>query len=1148
VATKQNILGIGLDPKLKGLEEFRKSLVQASVTATETYTKRMAKGLVSSFKSSFDAVRKQELEVQSLRQKLNNKFLTQQQKSQIRREMGSAARESKRLQTELKTRLQSETKVMERRKQALSKVSEQQNFIKGAGQAGEKFGEEIRGAFDDIASKDIGRIFKNLPTKLGGAFQKAGTGLMKKAPEGSLLSTLGGFLSKAGPALMAIGALAGGILAIGKIFLDADAHMKELNKGMLENGALANDLVDRYGFLSKNLTSIGKHFASATALNRRWVTTSKEHMEILAGYVEANVNIAELTAGLTTATEQMIRLEQATTGAVAYARLFGVSYKEMAKNFGEYMTNLGLTLQGVQERFTAIGLAARDSGFSTKRFMGMLLQATSGMSMYNVRIEETAALLVDLARVLGEKMGGDLLQNLTQGLRGESTQDLVKRVKTTGVKRTLGIEQEAATYNTQDFLRKVGAYEGEHNTTQITEALVKAGVTGGTPEEIAKSLGTMPQEMANKLAAGLTSLNPGLAGSFRGAREASFSYMGGLKGAVAGARGMGPGGTLLLELSKAQAVIGKRLDQITPAELMKRMAAEGVSGKQGEEFYKLQAVGQEYQGRVAKLQEVAAQMAELEKRAQEATSEEDKAAFLAEKAKVQEDFNNGMGKQWRVFLDESGNWFREQGGERIDIEKTFQSLVLSAGEELARITQKDVSTDLALAQEIAENTYSVSDILQNTVGAHLSSIFNTVSNIFNWLMGNGEKEMTEQLIKVTEHFSQSMEETRSQISKAEAEKRDLGLKLRDDTLQGTDREAVLREIEAKQGEIDKLKEASEILRSAMAKTRGARTQEDVEKILGKDLSLSFWDFIDDKFSAGEFVAKVLADASKEKVAETRRGKLVPEDQLPLDEKKIQEETEAALKQLTSVWAANGGVRYMPAEVIGGKAEILKKSIRDKHIQEAQAHASGLGQPGVAPVKLGKTTIFPGAAPLSEEEAAKLQDEDAKERQKEAEKLEQKSGKRMADIIKGLQSAVIDEMRKQQEDKLATMLIDAGLTGGPGAAAAAAQALRSGDASGIPSDVLEALRNIPGHKDVLTPEGAAALKPKVNDMVMQIGRGGVKFAQRVDPGDVGVFAKAGGALSQAGRGGGGSLNVFHLYGEGPGVMNTITKAQQAGLLG
>jgi len=72
----------------------------------------------------------------------------------------------------------------------------------------------------------------------------------------------------------------------------------------------------------------------------------------------------------------------------------------------------------------------------------------------------------------------------------------------------------------------------------------------------------------------------------------------------------------------------------------------------------------------------------------------------------------------------------------------------------------------------------------------------------------------------------------------------------------------------------------------------------------------------------------------------------------------------------------------------------------------------------------------------------------------------------------------------------------------------------------------------------------------DDLILQVGSNGVKFAHRVDPGDVGVFSKPGGAISQAGGGGskGGSVNIFHLYNDGPGVMRSIEKAQKAGVIG
>jgi len=82
---------------------------------------------------------------------------------------------------------------------------------------------------------------------------------------------------------------------------------------------------------------------------------------------------------------------------------------------------------------------------------------------------------------------------------------------------------------------------------------------------------------------------------------------------------------------------------------------------------------------------------------------------------------------------------------------------------------------------------------------------------------------------------------------------------------------------------------------------------------------------------------------------------------------------------------------------------------------------------------------------------------------------------------------------------------------------------------------------------LPPEVQTALlegESPANDFVMQIGSNGVKFAQRVDPGDVGVFSKPGGALVNAPRGGGGTL-VMHNYRMD---MGPIYDAWRAGLLG
>jgi len=88
-----------------------------------------------------------------------------------------------------------------------------------------------------------------------------------------------------------------------------------------------------------------------------------------------------------------------------------------------------------------------------------------------------------------------------------------------------------------------------------------------------------------------------------------------------------------------------------------------------------------------------------------------------------------------------------------------------------------------------------------------------------------------------------------------------------------------------------------------------------------------------------------------------------------------------------------------------------------------------------------------------------------------------------------------------------------------------------------------LKGVKGLSKVFPATGATPAK----DLILQVGAGGVKFAQRVDPGDVGVFAKPGGALSKAGRAGGEGTNVYHIYGPGPAVLESIKRAQSAGMI-
>lgn len=1134
---------IMIDPELKGLKGLKSGMVKAVAESTLVFSKKTATAFANNVKQSMRDLEAGVTKIKELEARLNKKGLVESEKKRVQEQIRDARARNGMIEQELKTRLKGQNKELRVRQDAFEKMAKSQASIKGIGEMGKKIGDEIKSAFDDVfKSKDLSKMIEGSLGRVGKGVTAAGGGLMKM---GGGMGAFGEILSKIGPAISALSAVAVGFVAIFKIFMDADAHMKELNKTMLEGGTVANDLVGKYGMLGPSLNQVTKHFAAATRFSIELGTTAKENIQVLSAYGGANVSISKLTGGLKDASAQMRQLEDATTGAVAYARIFGTSYTEMATNFGDYMTRLGLTLEGVEERFSAIAVAARDSGFSTKRFMGTLLQATSGMSMYNVRIEETAGLLVSLGQILGEKMGGEFLQNLTQGLRGESAQDLTKRVLVTGEGTTRRIGQKAAAADAADLKRKV---EAAGVNPKIAETLQQAGIDlSKSPEEIAKAIGMMPEKMADALKTKLSGFDTGIGGAFKGARQAGLSYQGGLGAAVAGARGSGPAATLLMNLSKTVGVLGKRLDEVSETDIVGQMAAEHISGKQGEEMMQYRAVGKEFQQRADELK---------------------KQSDLVAKGGDVSEFNKTLGKSWGTFIDESGRWFKgAQGmetevGKRVYIDdKSMEGLVMASGEELTKMGQGAVAEDIVLAQEVAENTRSIQDILENGVAAVLSSINNTLSEFFSWVTGSGE--VREKLLSMMQNTEREMEQGQKTISETQSQLGDLTAKLRDPNLKAEDRVGLQSAIVSKRAELESAKQKQEAKRFEMSDLRRIRTKDQMEKYSGTDLDVGALDFSGVSLEEGAkaLQAKLAANAGSkrasahlESMAPEARGALVKgaekQGQAPVT---FAKRVIANLADKARESGMDTGNFEKLDAVVGPLIQgVLQRQMAAKDL----AAQTGAGQPAMPGFKMFGVELVKGQEEITADQAKQWQEDrktekknvttDIKTQNKVGKDLQASGTRDTETLIKTLTS--LDEEGKVAA--LAGLLAESGM-GLSEDPTAQARALLAGQPAVMSSGVRDTLLQRPEMAGFgpQVPNAAQSSRP-AQDMVMQIGANGrIKFAQRVDANDVGVFSKPGGAIAQAGgRSGGGGVNVFHLYGEGPGVLNTITKAQAAGMIG
>ena len=691
-------------------------------------------------------------------------------------------------------------RLIKRRKDAMHEA--QRLSARSLSEAGEEFGESVGKAFADLRSGNVGGLLKGAGKRMGATGSRLNTaGVTRGGAGGSAMKGIGGLLSKLGPAVMAIGSIAAGIAAVVAVIIQADSAVKDLNKTLMTAGLSGADLVNQYGRLGDTLDDISQGFMESFAFNNIWGTTAKDHLEILGAYATAGVTLKEMRSGASDASTQMEILKNHTAAALTYSKLLGLSTTEISESMGSYMSDLGFTLEGVMTKYSNITSAAKESGFATKRFFNMVLQATTGMTMYNVRLEEAAGLLIQLGSVLGEKMGGDFLQSLTKGFKDEDTTTRLVKTMTTGVGLSLRILKKDALKTSQELVDKLNdlAKTNSEAATQFNRVLSEFKLKGLDSAQMLSKLATMGDADRKEMLAKATALNPALGRMLSHLARQSV-VQGGGRGAIQAAReGAGAGASLLLQMNELAAVTGKRIDQIRADDIVSRTAFEKITGKTGEEFRKLAAVASDYAGRQKALADAQEEIALLRRRGNLGGAE-----AAAKK------FNEAFGQQFGVLLSSSGQRFAAQldssGGLDVfaslmgrALGDSFEDLVMGAGGGLSG-GARQVNEDLRMAQEIAANTSEMTKVLEQGVEYLLSKIYASVKYIASFF---GMPKLSYQGRRAKYNAGETLQSSitghRKEASRQAREVSRLKRGLSGQT--GADRERTLAQIRAREGAI-----------------------------------------------------------------------------------------------------------------------------------------------------------------------------------------------------------------------------------------------------------------------------------------------------------------------------------------------------------
>jgi len=674
--------------------------------------------------------------------------------------------------------------VAERRKDA---VEEAERLSKRTwSQAAEEIGDSLSEQFDRLKSGDVASVLKaagrRLNTASVQASQKAGEG-----KSGKLFEGLSGVLGKLGPAVVAIGAVVAGVAALVKIMVDADAKAKELNRTLLDAGVTAGDLAGTYENTGDAIDRTRRAFTAgegAFAFNRIWGTTAEEHLKVLGAYAEAGLTMRQLVRGVRDVGEEMERYRDATAHALTFSKLLGISTNEVATATSGYMEDLGLSLKGVQDRFSEVELAARESGFGTKRFFSLILQATSGLTGYNVRLTQAASLLKSIGKVLGPKAGGELLQNLQRGFGHESIQDRYRRLMVTGNTTTSRVFKAEAEAAVSELSKRVAEASGPQQEA-IKRALGVYGVDLASGKGAAQFGKLSADKQADLLFRAQTEgVSDELVRVIRTAVERSRGASGGLATRANALGNIGAGGTLALKLLEAQRIVGSPLHLLSGA---KAMGAQSITGTSGEEYSQLVRLSESF----AKLDE---KLSAVQRGVRAGKPYDEK--YAEQLARSQGIYVDRQGNRRRTLV-EAGSRFSSGQGEVIG--NTFEDVITSAGKEFAKVAEEQVPRDVQLAQEMVHNTADMTKILEQGVEYWLEQIYSVVQGIYSFF--GSEKERKNRTSAI-ESLTGDIDKSRADLRAKEKELSDLVARMKGS--QGADRTALAAQVEGKRTAVQAL--------------------------------------------------------------------------------------------------------------------------------------------------------------------------------------------------------------------------------------------------------------------------------------------------------------------------------------------------------
>lgn len=459
------------------------------------------------------------------------------------------------------------------------------------GELAKDLGEALSGAFSKISSGDLSGLVGSIAgvvSKSGGMMEAAG--LAAGGAEAGGLAAAGAAL---GPVIAALGATVGAVAALAAVFQMAYDQTKKYNQALVEGAGAGDFFAQGVGDMAASLNDMRD---AVFDLGRRFRMDTEEIAKFTSTLNASGVTYKEFAGLAGEGKSAQQAFFDVTRTAIVAAKGLGIEAGDAAGFMDKSMRDLGkTTLPEIQNAFGMIGDAAARSGMTVKSFFTAINEATSGMALHNIRLEDTIGLMLTMTKVLGEDLAKERAKMEGQ-FKNMGYQERIKTVMTTGVGTTskiVGADARAQARAMGDPLKE--AIKG------VMPDLVDA--TGVSIEK----LGTMSEKEYRALVTTLRASND--ANAVVAARQldnmrdlARGAVRPGDELAQADAIGqLSKSGELAMQLASASAVLGQK--GISDMRGLTRAAFEQITGMSGENFEIMKRLDRELRGQFDAIQE-----------------------------------------------------------------------------------------------------------------------------------------------------------------------------------------------------------------------------------------------------------------------------------------------------------------------------------------------------------------------------------------------------------------------------------------------------------------------------------------------------------------------------------------------------------------